>query len=134
MFTIFPRSNVIFSSFKQSPLNLTVALVPTKSNEGLRILFDVVGGLIFSLDNPLDFHETMLLSLTLTVLKHLCTGWNTNQFCAPLPSKWLLSQKQVESRAFNFFNSFSKSKCFVLFELIFLLGLDSFASKSVFFY
>ena len=31
-----------------------------------------------------------------------------------------------------FFNSFSPSKCFVLFELIFLLRLIDLASKSVF--
>ena len=31
-----------------------------------------------------------------------------------------------------FFNSFLTSKCFVLFEVIFLLRLDSLASKSVF--
>ena len=49
MFTIFSWLNVIFSSFKQSSLNFSLALVPTKSNEGLRILFDVVGGLILSL-------------------------------------------------------------------------------------
>ena len=33
---------------------------------------------------------------------------------------------------FSFFNSFSASKCFDLFEVIFLLRLDSSASKSVF--
>ena len=32
----------------------------------------------------------------------------------------------------GFFNSFSTSKCLVFFEVIFLLRLDSFASKSVF--
>ena len=74
MFTIFPRSNVIFSSFKQSPLNLTLALVPTKSNEELRILFDAVGGLILSSDDPLDFYDKILLSLALTLLKYICIG------------------------------------------------------------
>ena len=43
MFTIFPRSNEIFSSFKQSPLNITLALVPTQSTEGLSYLLDVEG-------------------------------------------------------------------------------------------
>ena len=33
---------------------------------------------------------------------------------------------------FSFFNSFSTSKCFVLFEVIFLLRLGNLASKSVF--
>ena len=32
----------------------------------------------------------------------------------------------------NFLNLFSTSTCFVLFEVIFLLRLDSLASKSVF--
>ena len=38
----------------------------------------------------------------------------------------------MESIVFSFFNSFSTSKCFDLFEVIFLLILDSLASKSVF--
>ena len=63
--------NLIFSCFKQSPLNFTVVLVPTKFNKELRILLDVVGGLILSSDKPLDFHDKMLLSLALTVLKYL---------------------------------------------------------------
>ena len=46
-----------FFLFKQSPLNLMLALVPAKYNEGLRILLDVVGTLILSLANPLDFHD-----------------------------------------------------------------------------
>ena len=50
-FTIFPRLNVTFSCFKQSPVNLTVTLVPTQSNEGLKILFGVVGVLILLSEN-----------------------------------------------------------------------------------
>ena len=34
-------------------------------------------------------------------------------------------------KCFSFFNSFLTSKCFVLFEGVFLLRLDSLASKSV---
>ena len=37
-----------------------------------------------------------------------------------------------ESKVFNLFNSFSTSKCFVLFSVIFLLRLHNLASKSVF--
>ena len=74
MFTIFSWLNVTFSCFEQSPLNFSLALEPTKSNEGLRSLFDGVGDLILSSDNPLDFHNKMLLSLALTVLKYLCIG------------------------------------------------------------
>ena len=36
-----------------------------------------------------------------------------------------------ESNVFSIFSPFSTSKCFVLFEVIFLLRLDSEASKSV---
>ena len=93
MFTLFPWLNVIFSCFKQSLLNLTLALVPTKYNEGLMVLFGVVGALILSSDNPLDFHDKIILSLSLAALKYLCIGWNTNQFCLPSSSKWLLPRK-----------------------------------------
>ena len=65
------------SCFKQSPLNFTLALLSTKSNEGLRILLSVVGGLTLSLDNPLDFHDKILLSLAVVVLKYLLTAGNT---------------------------------------------------------
>ena len=71
MFTIFPWINVIFSCFKQSPLNFTLILVPKKSNEGLNILLDVRGGLILSSDNPFDFHDKILLSFALALLKYL---------------------------------------------------------------
>ena len=71
----------------------TLALVSAKSNERLRNLLDVVGGLILSLDNPLDCHDKILLSLELTILKYLCTDWNTNQSCVTLSSKWLLPRK-----------------------------------------
>ena len=55
------RLNVIFSCFKQSPLNFILALVPTKPNEGSRNLLDVVGTLILLSDNPLDFHDKIIL-------------------------------------------------------------------------
>ena len=77
MFAIFPWSNEIFCYFKQSPLNFTLALVPTQFTEGLIILSDLEGGLILSLDSPLDFHDKVLLSLILTVLKCLYGVWNT---------------------------------------------------------
>ena len=38
---------------------------------------------------------------------------------------------KLESKVFNLFNLFSTSKCFVLFEVIFLLRFDNLASKSV---
>ena len=58
MFTVFPGVYVILHCFKQLPVNLTLALVPYKLNAVVRLLSDVVeGGVIFSLDNPLDFHD-----------------------------------------------------------------------------
>ena len=44
------------------------------------ILFGVVGGVILSSDNPLDFRDIIILGLSLAVLKYLCIGLNTNQF------------------------------------------------------
>ena len=78
MCTILPWWYVIFSCFKQSPLNFILVLVPIKSNEGLRILFDVVGGSILLFDNPLDFHGKIFLLPASAVLKYWWIGWNTN--------------------------------------------------------
>ena len=43
-----------------------------------------------------------------------------------------VANKQLESNFFSFFNSFLTSKCVFLFEVIFLLKLESLASKSLF--
>ena len=43
-----------------------------------------------------------------------------------------MSIKKLESNVFSFFNSFSASKCFDLFEVLLILRLYSLASKSVF--
>ena len=61
MFTIFP-------------LNLTLGLVPTKSNKGSRNLVDLIGALILSSDSHLDFHDKIILDLSLAVLIRLCIG------------------------------------------------------------
>ena len=42
------------------------------------------------------------------------------------------TKNYIESNVSAFFNSFSAIKCFVLFEVISLLRLDSLLSKSVF--
>ena len=57
MFTIFPWLNVTLSCFKQALLKDNFVLVPQESNVGVRMLLDVVGSLIPSLDNPLDVHD-----------------------------------------------------------------------------
>ena len=56
-------------------------------------------------------------------LKHL-------QFCVPY-SKWLFASK-INWIKCSFFNSFLTSKCFVLFQLAFLLRIISLISKSVY--
>ena len=43
-----------------------------------------------------------------------------------------MSIKKLEPNVFSFFNSFSASKCFDLFEVLLILRLYSLASKSVF--
>ena len=93
-------------------------------------MLDFGGILIASSDNPLDFHYTIWLGLAST-FKYLLISWNTGQFWVTSSSKWLWLLKQLKSNVFSFFNSSSTSKCFVLF-VIFLLRLDSVASKSVF--
>ena len=40
------------------------------------VLYDVVGGLIVSSDNPVDFHDKIWSELP-TLLKYLYIGWNT---------------------------------------------------------
>ena len=42
------------------------------------------------------------------------------------------ANKILESKVFNLFNSFPTTKCFALFEVMFLLRLDSLESNSVF--
>ena len=90
-----------------------------------------LGGLIVSSGNPLDLHDMTMLVVGVTS-KYLYIGWKTKSFWVPLSSKLLLPQKEFESNVSNFSNCFSISKCFVLFEVIFLLRLDSLASISVF--
>ena len=46
----------LFVCFKQLPVNFTLILLPTQLIDGVRLLSDVVGGLILLVDNPLDFH------------------------------------------------------------------------------
>ena len=43
--------------FKQFPANFTLVLVPHSFNFGVKVLSDVVGGLILYADNPWDFHD-----------------------------------------------------------------------------
>ena len=43
-----------------------------------------------------------------------------------------LANKITRIKSFNLLNSFSTSKCFDLFALIFVLRLDSYSPKSVF--
>ena len=42
----------------------------------LRLISDMIGGLVVSADNPLDFHDETILVLPIT-LKYRVVGWNT---------------------------------------------------------
>ena len=57
MFTTFSWVYETLGYFKKLPVNFTLVLVPWQLNAGVRLLSDVVGGLILSADNPLDFHD-----------------------------------------------------------------------------
>ena len=74
VFTIFPWLNVLLSWSEQLPLSFTLDLVPKDS--GARLLSDVVGSLIISSDNPLNFHSEIQSVLPI-FLKYLHTDWNT---------------------------------------------------------
>ena len=54
---------MILPCFKELSLNYNLILVPRKFNKGLRVLLDLVGGLILSSDSPLDFHSKICLVL-----------------------------------------------------------------------
>ena len=74
---MFPGVNVVLSCFKQPSLKFTLFLLPKQFNAGARLLTDVVGGLILSLDNPLDFHDEIGPVVWPTFLKYLCIVWNS---------------------------------------------------------
>ena len=59
MFTTFSCVHEIFGCFKQLPVNFTLTCSQYSYffNSGVRLLPDVVAGLILSADNPLDFHD-----------------------------------------------------------------------------
>ena len=63
MFTVFVL-NVKSSCFiRQLPLNFTYTLLPEYFSVGARLLLFIAGGLTTSSDNPLDFHDEILLVL-----------------------------------------------------------------------
>ena len=59
-FTILFGVKVTLSCFKQIPLNSTLIFELSHFSFGERLVFDVVGGLIFSCDNLLDCHPTIV--------------------------------------------------------------------------
>ena len=69
---------VVFSCFTQSPSNFTLLLAPLKKAiPGVRLLSNVVGGLMLFPENPLDFHAMIWLLLKCCVLKYLKASGNT---------------------------------------------------------
>ena len=59
MFTTFSYVHEIFGCFKQLPVNFTLTCSQYSYffNSGVRLIPDVVGDIILSADNPLDFHD-----------------------------------------------------------------------------
>ena len=76
MFNIFLLNVNLFYFITQLPLNFTNMFLPIYSSVGARLLLFIVGDLITSSDDPLDFHDEMLLVL-LIFLKYLFIGLNT---------------------------------------------------------
>ena len=55
--TLFGVKAALFSCFKQLPLNSNLILeLFIHTSFGARLLFALYGGLMFSFDNPLDYH------------------------------------------------------------------------------
>ena len=65
MLTIAPWLNVILSCFKHTSLNFTDISLLVYLNVGERLLSDVVGGLVTSLNNALDSHNKILSVLSI---------------------------------------------------------------------
>ena len=67
---------MILSLFKHIPLNDTYIILLVSFSVGTRLLSDVVGGLMTSLDNASDSHDKILSILSI-FLKYFYIGRNT---------------------------------------------------------
>ena len=74
MINIFLLNVDLFCFIRQLPLNLQTCFY--QSSFGARLVLFIVGDLVTSSDNPLDFRDEMLLVL-LIFLKYLFIGLNT---------------------------------------------------------
>ena len=78
IFTVFKETNVPLCSFRQLPLNLNAVLIPVETTKGARLLSVAAECLIASVENPLDFHEEIIVRLFLiNVLNYFIIGLNT---------------------------------------------------------
>ena len=88
-------------------------------------------GLIVSSDNHLDFHDKIMLVVgayrNICILVEILTNFVYHHL-----QNDFYHENKFNQMFLIFFNSFSMSKCLILFEVIFLLRLHSFALKSVF--
>ena len=80
-FTTFLGVKLIWSYFKQLPLNYTLILKLYHFSFGETQL---VRGSIFSIDNPLDSHSTIVSVRPAGIVKVLKIGRNIKKFCDPL--------------------------------------------------
>ena len=76
MFTILLLNAGLFCFVRQLPLNFTNIFLLIYSSFGARLLLFLVGDLMTSSENPLDFYDKMLLVLPI-FLKYLFIGLNT---------------------------------------------------------
>ena len=67
---------MILSLLKHIPLNYTYIILLVSFSVGTRLLSDVVGGLMTSLDNASDSHDKILSILSI-FLKYFYIGRNT---------------------------------------------------------
>ena len=76
MFTTFLLNIDLFCFIRQLTLTFANMFLSIYSSFGARLLLFIVGDLITASDNPLDFHDKILLLLEI-FLKYLFVGLNT---------------------------------------------------------
>ena len=76
MFTVFLLNVDLFCFIRQLPLNFTSIFLLIYSSFGAKMLLFIVGDLITSSNNPLDFHDKILLVLAIFLKYLLNIGLN----------------------------------------------------------
>ena len=101
--TTFLGVKVILSCSKQLPISFTsIFELFIHINFGQSLLFAVIGSLLFSFDNLLDFHSTIVSVRPAGTVEVSLIVWNIKKFCDPSSLKKLLLIKRLKSYLFNF--------------------------------